>query len=102
LVCISVARVSHRKASVEMIIRLLILGLLLILQTMVNHLPVGILPAGVYTAFATGLSYLAGWNTLFPLDTLLTVLKLTIGFQLVVWFWELGVWVYGRIRGIAR
>lgn len=85
-----------------MIIRLIILALLFVLQQMVNLLPVGSLPIGVYTSLTTATSYLSGWESVFPISTLLQVLGLTLAFQLTMWGWNLSVWVYGRIRGVSN
>lgn len=84
-----------------MIIRLIILGLLFVLQQMVNLLPVGNLPAGIYNSFALALSYLAGWNAILPITEFLEVLRWLVAFQVIVWGWKGMVWVYGRIRGVS-
>jgi len=85
-----------------MIIRLIIIALLFVLQQMVNLLPVGILPTGAYSAVTTAVSYLSGWETIFPISTLVQVLTLTLAFQGLMWGWNLSVWVYGRIRGVPN
>lgn len=84
-----------------MIIRLLIMGLLFVLQQMVNLLPVGNLPDGIYNSFALALGYLAGWNAILPVAELVEVLRWLILFQVAVWTWKGMVWVYGRIRGVS-
>lgn len=84
-----------------MIFRYLILGLLWVMQSAVNRLPVGPLPDGVYSAFDTAAAYLAGWNDVFPIDTLVQVVKYVVIFQSVVFGWHAAVWVYGRIRGVS-
>lgn len=84
-----------------MIIRLIILALLFVLQQMVNLLPVGVLPTGIYTSFSTAVGYLAGWNSVFPVVELIQVLKLAVAFELVVFGWKAAVWVYGKIRGVS-
>lgn len=83
-----------------MIVRLFILAILYSFQQLVNVLPVGNLPDGIYTAFATTLTYLSGWDVIFPISTFLTILKIVVAFELIVWFWHGGVWVYNKIRGI--
>jgi len=83
-----------------MIIRLMILAWLFILQAVVNLLPVGVLPLGVYGAMTTALGYLSGWSLIFPVSTFLTVIGLSLTLQFFVWVWEGGVWVYNKIRGI--
>jgi len=84
-----------------MITTALILVLLYILQTAVNVLPTGTLPAGVYSAFTSIQGYLAGWNGVFPISEMFTVLQAVVAFQATVWGFQLIIWVYGRIRGVS-
>lgn len=84
-----------------MIIRLIILSLLWFLQSAVNLLPIGNLPDGVYNSVALAFSYLAGWDSIFPISEFVQILKLVIAFQFVVWGWKGLVWLYGRIRGVS-
>lgn len=84
-----------------MIIRLIILGLLFVLQQMVNLLPVGNLPDGIYSSLALALGYLAGWDAILPVSELVEVLQWILIFQVTVWSWKGMVWVYGRIRGVS-
>jgi len=83
-----------------MIIRLLILAWLFVLQSVVNLLPVGVLPLGVYSAFTTVIGYLSGWSLIFPFSTFFTVLGLSLSLQFFIWVWEGGIWIYNKIRGI--
>lgn len=84
-----------------MIIRLFIMGLLYVLQQMVNLLPVGNLPDGIYNSLSLALSYLAGWDAILPVSELVDVLQWLLLFQVAVWGWKATVWIYGRIRGVS-
>lgn len=83
-----------------MIFRFIILGFLYILQSFVNWLPVGGLPEAAVSALQTTVGYLTGWDVLFPFDTFFEVLTRWVQFEVVVFLWHAGMWVYGRIRGI--
>jgi len=69
--------------------------LLLALTTLFLLLPASTgLPADAYTALQTALGYLYQWDFIIPVTTLLTILKLTIYFEIGVWLiWRPTKWI---------
>jgi hypothetical protein len=60
-------------------------------------------PADISTAFHTIFSWTYSLNSIFPVDTLLTILK----YSLVLWFivkvvWPSLIWVFESITGTGR
>jgi len=67
------------------------------LNGLINLLPVGSIPTGI----GDSLTYIVGvmntFNWFFPLDTLFTVLGITVGFELVVVSYHFIMWILRKI-----
>jgi len=57
------------------------------------------LPVGAENALSTVLGYLYQWDFIIPVDTILTILSLTISFELGVFLWRFFKWVTHLISG---
>jgi hypothetical protein len=67
---------------------------LLALATMFLLLPSSEgLPTEAVSAVETAFGYLYAWDYIFPVQTLLTILKLSIAFQLMVFGWRFFKWI---------
>lgn len=71
------------------------------LQAAIGKLPVGSLPVGISSSLSDVLGYMQSWSQIFPITTLLFVMKLAVGFEILVFTWRGAVWVYSSIRGVA-
>jgi len=79
------------------IILLIFSGLLLVF---VNLLPAGTaLPTGISDAISTIVPYWNQWASIFPLDTALTLVSLTVILEGSIWIFGLSDWTYKKIRG---
>jgi len=66
---------------------------------LIGFLPVGSLPPQITTALTYFVGVINSFNFLFPIDTLITVLGISISFELAVVFFHFINWVYHKIRG---
>lgn len=62
-------------------------------------LPTGTLPSGVTTSFSSLVGYMNIVNGFFPIDTLITLMGLTLAVQAAVMIWNLGHMLLGYMRG---
>lgn len=82
-----------------MILTFIIQFLCALIVWLVKWLPTGDLP----TAITTGWNYLVGtlwsFDWLLPIDTLILLFILTISGELLIWGFDIGHWIYKKIRG---
>lgn len=57
------------------------------------------LPSGVSSAFQTIQPFVNSASAIFPMDTLIQILLLTISIQLAVFAWDMFWWFYSKIPG---
>jgi len=57
------------------------------------------LPTEISSSLTLILGYAFAWNSIFPLDTLLTVALISIGLELAIFTWKIIRWVIGVVRG---
>jgi len=60
-------------------------------------LPTGSLPTGVASGVNTVVSYMYGWNALFPIDTLFQVLTAYIVVESAILLFDLIQWILRKI-----
>jgi len=70
-----------------------------LLQLLVFVLPTGTLPSAVSSAFQSVIGYMYAFNTIFPIDTLISLGILGVTLEGVVLLWKLVLFVVGLVRG---
>lgn len=57
------------------------------------------LPSGISSGFQTIQPFINSASAIFPMDTLIQILLLTISIQLAVFAWDMFWWFYAKIPG---
>lgn len=84
----------------------MIIGYLLIIINsavvyFLSLLPIGGLPSEVVSAAQSLGGYMAAWNTILPVSTMITIVGLVVTMKIAVFSFRIGLYVVHLIRGSA-
>ena len=82
-----------------MIIGLLLSTILVFINFVFGLLPIADLPSGVITGINAFFASVYQFNSVFPIDTAITLLVFTAGFWAVIFLWDFFRWLIHLIRG---
>jgi len=88
-----------------MIIGILLSGIFAVLYAITSPLRLLAdvsLPAGLASAVSTANGYISSFNAFLPLSTMITILGLVFGIELLIISYRIIVWVITKIPGISN
>jgi len=68
-----------------------------------NWLPVATATNSAFlTSIATMVGYVKSWDFLFPITELFICVGIVVGFEVIVWGWNVMTWVLKKVRGATQ